>query len=233
MRRIEQEEFEKRLEARKAGEQIDFTDLEFVNMDLSKREFSNVNFALSMFVNVRFDGADLSKASFQDAQLDGCSLKGVNFEEANLQKATMRGCDMTGCNLKGANFFSAVLEKAVLDEVITDENTKWFRLYCPEKGAFLAYKKCVNDRLVQLLVPADALRTSATNSACRCSKAKVLTIKSFDYTQEFDEAWSLVDEDFVYRKGEWLEIPDFNADRWFESTTGIHIWLTREEAMKY
>ena len=56
-------------------------------------------------------------------------------------------------------------------------------------------------------------------------------ITSFDYKEQFDEAWSLAAEDFVYRKGEWLEIPDFNKDRWFESTTGIHIWLTREEAM--
>lgn len=233
MRRISKDEFEERLKKRQPGERLGFTDLEFDDMDFSGRDFSNINFALSMFVNVTFNHANLSGTSFRDAQLDGCSVRGADFADADLQKATMRGCDMTGCNLKGTDFFCAVLEKAVLDNVVTDERTKWFRLYCPEKGAFLAYKKCVNDRLVQLLVPADALRTSATNSACRCSKAKVLTIKSFDYTQEFDEAWSLVDEDFVYRKGEWLEIPDFNEDRWFESTTGIHIWLTREEAMNY
>ncbi len=111
--------------------------------------------------------------------------------------------------------------------------TKWFRLHCPEKGAFLAYKKCVNDRMVQLLVPEDARRTSATMPSCRCDKAKVLTIKSFDFKEEFEEAWSLVDEDFVYRKGEWVQVDDFNEDRWQDSTTGIHFWLTREEAKAY
>ena len=145
----------------------------------------------------------------------------------------MRGCDMTGCNICGVNLYAAVLENAILTDVKSDENTKWYRLRCPETGAFVAYKKCVYDRIVQLLVPADAKRTSSTYPACRCNKAKVLTIKSFDETEEFDEAWSLVDENFVYRKGQWVEVKDFNEDRWFDSTTGIHFWMNREEAMKY
>ncbi|MDE6937837.1 MAG: pentapeptide repeat-containing protein, partial [Lachnospiraceae bacterium] len=114
-----------------------------------------------------------------------------------------------------------------------DERTQWFRMHCPEKGAILGYKKCVNDRLVQLLIPTDAKRTSATLPSCRCSKAKVLTIKSFDSSLEFDEAWSLVDENFVYRRGDWAEVKDFNEDRWMDSTTGIHFWMTREEAIAY
>ena len=147
--------------------------------------------------------------------------------------ASFRGCDMRKCNIEGADLFGAVLEYARLDGIISDGDTKWFRLRCPEEGAFLGYKKCVNDRMVQLLIPADAKRTSATLPSCRCSKAKVLTIKSFDFTQNFDEAWSLVDEDFVYKKGEWAEVKDFNEDRWQDSTTGIHFWMTREEAEAY
>ena len=147
--------------------------------------------------------------------------------------ASLRYCDMGGCDIRGADLFGAVLEHAMLEGVVSDERTKWFRLHCPEKGAFLAYKKCVNDRMVQLLVPEDARRTSATMPSCRCDKAKVLTIKSFDFKEEFEEAWSLVDEDFVYRKGEWVQVDDFNEDRWQDSTTGIHFWLTREEAKAY
>ncbi len=140
---------------------------------------------------------------------------------------------MTGCNIEGANLYAAVLEYAKLDGIIFDEDTKWFHLHCPEKGAFLAYKKCFNDRLVQFLIPADAKRTSATLPSCRCNKAKVLTIKSFDYKESYMEAWSLVDENFVYHVGEWVEVKDFNEDRWMDSTTGIHFWMTREEAKNY
>ena len=61
----------------------------------------------------------------------------------------------------------------------------------------------------------------------------MLTTKSFDLTQNFDEAWSFVDEKFVYKKGEWVEVKDFNENRWQDSTTGIHFWMTRAEAEAY
>lgn len=233
MRKMESEELEKLLKERKIGEGLVLRDLEFDNLDLSGRDLHNIDFEVCMFQNVKFDGANLSDASVKNAKLDGCSLRQVNFQNAMLWGACMRGCDMTGCNLCGANLYAAVLEHAILIDVKSDENTKWFRLHCPETGPFVAYKKCMYDRVVQLLVPADAKRTSSTYPACRCNKAKVLTIKSFDETEEFDEAWSLVDENFVYRKGQWVEVKNFNEDRWFDSTTGIHFWMSREEAIKY
>ena len=104
----------------------------------------------------------------------------------------MRGCDMTGCNICGANLYAAVLENAILTDVKVDENTKWYRLRCPETGAFVAYKKCVYDRIVQLLVPADAKRTHLRIRPAGVIRRKCVPIKSFDETEEFDEAWSLV-----------------------------------------
>src|SRR5699024_3371718 len=185
------------------------------------------------FHRVSFDHADMHSCAVENALFVDCSFRGTNFRQANLKGAAMRYVDLSGADISGADLFSAVLEPANLTGVISDENTKFFRLYCPEKGAFLGYKKCFNNRLVQLLIPADAKRTSATMNSCRCSKAKVLSIKSFDYKEEYDEAWSLVDENFVYRKGQWVEVPDLNEDRWMDSTTGIHFWMTREEAKAY
>ncbi len=121
-----------------------------------------------------------------------CPMHGANFENANMRTASFRFCDMSDCNIKGANLYGAVLENADLTNIQSDEATQWFRLRCRETGAFLGYKKCINDRMVQLLIPADALRTSATLPSCRCNKAKVLTIKSFDFKKNYDEAWSLV-----------------------------------------
>lgn len=233
MRKMESEELEKILKERKDGERLKLKDLEFDDLDLSGRDLHNIDFEVCMFCKVKFDGADLSESSVKNAKLDGCSLRHVNFQNAELWGACMRGCDMTGCNICGADLYAAVLENANLTDVRSDENTQWFRLHCPETGPFVAYKKCVYDRIVQLLVPADAKRTSSTYPTCRCNKAKVLTIKSFDETEEFDEAWSLVDENFVYRKGQWVEVKNFNEDRWFDSTTGIHFWMSREEAMQY
>ena len=61
----------------------------------------------------------------------------------------------------------------------------------------------------------------------------VLTITSFDFTQSYDWAVSLVDENFVYKKGEWIYPDRFTEDRWVESTYGIHFWMSREEAIAY
>ena len=102
----------------------------------------------------------------------------------------------------------------------------------PGTGAFVAYKECVYDRIVQLLIPADAKRSSATGAACRCDKAKVLTIKSFDCRQEFDEAWSLVDETSS-TEGESGSMRMLLPTTAGKILHGIHFWMTREEAMEY
>ena len=233
MRRVSEDELRGRIEGRKEGERLSFPSCEFRGMDLTGWRLSDIDFTLSSFQEVVLNGADFSGSSVENALFDGCPMRGADFRNSRMVTASFRYCDMRNDNICGANLFGAVLEFARLDGIISDESTKWFRLHCPEKGAFLAYKKCVNDRLVQLLVPADAKRTSATRPSCRCNRAKVLTIKSFDYRESFDEAWSLVDENFAYRNGPWVEVKDFNEDRWQDSTTGIHFWLTREEAKRY
>lgn len=214
-------------------EKIGRTGAFFQDQDSSGKNFAGADLKGAVFRNVRLDGADFSGANVENALFDGCSMAGANWTGANMRTASFRFCNMQGCRINGADLYGAVLEHACLEGVISDDSTRWFRLRCPEEGAFLGYKKCVNDRLVQLLIPADAKRTSATLPSCRCSKAKVLTIKSFDQTQAFEEAWSLVDENFVYRKGTFVEVADFNEDRWMDSTTGIHFWMTREEAIAY
>lgn len=231
--KVSKEQLEDILTKQKNHRTLSLREASFKDMDLSGFNLSEIDFTLSSFQNVRFDGVDFTGAVIENVLLDGCSMKGAIFQNANMTTASLRYCDMRDCDIRGANLFGAVLEYARLDGIIFNDKTQWFRMHCPEKGAFLGYKKCVNDRLVQLLIPADAKRTSATRPSCRCSKAKVLTIKSFDFAEEFDEAWSLVDENFVYRKGEWVEVLDFNEDRWMDSTTGIHFWMSRKEAIAY
>lgn len=233
MRRILQNELEDMLTKRVNGQLCDARDIELCDMNLRGFDLSYMDFTLGVFKNVCFDEVNFSHSSIENALFENCTFCGADFRHANMRTCAMRYNDLTGANIKGADLFAAVLEHAKLDGIIYNEETKWFKLHCPETGPFLGYKKCFNNRLVQLLIPEDAKRTSATMNSCRCSKAKVLTIKSFDYKEEFDEACSLVDENFVYRKGEWVEVPDFNEDRWQDSTRGIHFWLTREEALAY
>lgn len=233
MEKISEEKLKEVLSKRTPGERIELREKQFEPMDLTGYDLSNMDFTLSSMADVILKDVNFENSSVENALFDGTNLHGANFQHANLKMASFRYCDLGECNICGADLYASVLENTNLEGVRSDADTKWFRLHCPEEGAFLGYKKCVNDRLVQLLIPADAKRTSATMNSCRCDKAKVLTIKSFDSTESFEEAWSLVDENFVYKVGEWAVAENFDPDRWFDSTGGIHFWLTREEAKAY
>lgn len=233
MQNLSEKELKELVNNRQVEERLVLNEIEIFDMDFTGWDLSNIDFSFSAFHRVKFDGANLEDSSVSNVLFDDCTLRNTNFKYANLKSAVLRGADMMNCNIKGANLYGAVLEGAKLDGVISDENTKWFHMDCPEEGAFLGYKKCFNDRLVQLLIPSDAKRSSATLPTCRCNKAKVLTIKSFDYKESYMKAYSLADENFSYQVGQWLEVKDFNQDRWRDSTTGIHFWMTREEAKNY
>lgn len=233
MQQISEQRLKQLLQQRVSGERLKLSEYILTDCDLTGMDLSNVDLSLTIFQNVTLNRVNLSNSSLANARLDGCPLRQANCQNANLRCASMRKCDLSGCDLRGANLYGAVLEQAKLTDVITNDQTKWFKLHCPAHGPFVAFKKCFNNRIVQLLVPADAKRTSATLPSCRCNKAKVLKITNFAQTEEYDEAWSTVDENFVYRRGQWVTVKDFNEDRWYDSTTGIHFWMTREEAMAY
>ena len=141
-------------------------------------------------------------------------------EKANLSEA----------NLKGANLYEADLSEAYLGGV---KNLS-LPIVAPEKSSFIGYKKCRDDLIVELEIPEDALRSSGTTRKCRCSKAKVLSITNLDGSKsKCTEATSKRDSFFVYKVGEIVEVPDFDTNRFNECSTGIHFFVTREEAEKY
>ena len=228
-----EEKFKNIIKDKNSVKDLCFLTVRFDHMDLTGSDLSGISFLGCDLKNVILDKTNMSGCSVENSLFDGTSLRGANLSNADMTCGSFRNCDLSGADISDSNLYGAVLEYANLAGVISNDGTKWFRMHCPETGAFLGYKKCVGQRLVQLLIPADAKRSSATMASCRCNKAKVLTIKSFDYKESYDEAWSLVDENFVYRKGEWVEVKDFNEHRFMDSTTGIHFWLTREEAFLY
>ena len=161
-------------------------------------------------------------------------MKDPKGERANLYKADLEGAnlykaDLYGADLYGANLYEAYLRGANLREA----NIDW-PLVCPERGSFIGYKKCRNNLIVKLEIPADALRSSATGRKCRCSKAKVVSITNLNGSKsELTEATSKKDSSFVYKVGETVEVPDFDPNRFNECAPGIHFFVTRQEAESY
>ena len=142
-------------------------------------------------------------------------LRGANLREADLRGADLREADLIRANLRGA------------------VNIPFIPLACPDTGSFTAWKKA-SGKIVKLLVPEDAQRSSATARKCRCSKAVVLEIQNIDGTlAEDDQVKSNRDRNFIYKVGETVKVEGFDTNRWNECSTGIHFFINRQEAVEY
>ena len=179
-------------------------------------------------------GADLYEANLYGADLRGANLRGADLRGANLCGADLRGANLRGANLRGANLYGANLYEADLRGADLRGADLLVPMACPTEGEFIAWKKCNANIIVKLLIPDTALRSSATGRKCRASEAKVLTIYDMDTGIEVENAHSCHDPTFVYRVGETVKPTcEFDPDRWNECTSGIHFFITREEAERY
>lgn len=203
------------------------------DQDYSYRQLAGANFHDIQFERVNFSESNLEGANFSNCLFIDCDFSYAVLKDVSFESADLRGCDLEGADISGANMYFSMLEGANLTDITYDDQTQYFKMYCPEEGPIIGYKKCFGFRIVQLLIPEDARRTSATNNACRCDKAKVLTIKDMYTNEDYDEAVAYADGDFIYRRGEWVEAKNFNPDRWVDSTGGINFFMTREEAEAY
>ena len=98
---------------------------------------------------------------------------------------------------------------------------------------FIGYKKA-SGYIVELEIPEDAKRLSATTRKCRCDKAKVLRILNTDKTiADITEVKSNYDNSFIYKVGEVVSVDNFDEDRWNECSTGIHFFINFQEAVSY
>ena len=182
--------------------------------------------------------ADLSRADLSRANLYGADLSRADLSRADLSRADLSRADLYGANLSRANLYGANLSRADLygaDHLDAVENL-FYPICCPESGAFIGWKKAWNGDdsvIVELQITEDAKRCSASGRKCRCSKAVVLSIKSIDGERSFDRAVSDRDSTFVYEVGKTVFVDDFDENRWNECSTGIHFFITREEAVRY
>ena len=153
-------------------------------------------------------------------------LSGADLSGANLSGADLSGANLSRANLSRANLSRANLSRAIFDGVKLP-------LACPEKGSFVGFKKCIGNRIVELEILSDSKRSSATTRKCRCSKARVISITDIDGSTTYEEAVSSYDLNFKYRVGTTVVVDNFDENRWNECSTGIHFFITRQEAVDY
>ena len=183
--------------------------------------------------------ADLRGVDLRGADLYGADLRGANLQWANLWEADLCGANLQWADLRNANLYGADLREADLRGVdlrgadLREAKNVNYPIACPEKGSFTGFKKA-NGHIIEMLIPDDALRSSATTRKCRCSKAKVMAITKLDGSScnitRIPSNWN---RDFIYTIGETVEVNNFDTNRWNECAPGIHFFITRQEAIDY
>ena len=185
-------------------------------------------------------GADLKNANLAEANLRGANLRGANLEGANLEGANLRGANLRGAdlrwanlrgaNLRGADFRDAIFRDAILDGAIFAENWQ----IVPRVGqSFTAFKKVRGEIVLELSIPGSARRTSSLiGRKCRANEALVVGV-AHGVANNAGIYRSLHCSDFTYEIGKTAREPAFDPDIRIECTTGIHFFMTKEEAISY
>ena len=171
-------------------------------------------------------GADLSGANLAGANLAGADLTNVTLYRADLTYSNLRCANLFGANLSGVDLIDSELEYADLTNTILDEKEQ-----C-RKGIVLTepmvgYKKSNEGKIITLEIPIGSKVFSINNKKRRANKAKVIDM------QGETELSSRYNTDFKYHVGDEIDIIDFNDNYNAECSTGIHFFLTRDEAKNY
>ena len=184
--------------------------------------------ALGERANLR--GADLRGADLRGAILPWANLESADFRDAILQNAILQNAILRGVNLAGADLRGANLDNADLERAILPEN----RLIVPRVGqSFTAFKKVAKGVVLELLIPGSAQRTSSLiGRKCRANEAFVVGV-AHDVANDTGIYESLCDPHFTYEIGKTAREPAFDPDVRVECTTGIHFFMTKEEAVDY
>ena len=155
------------------------------------------------------------------AVLNGENLDGLDLSNRILDRASLNGALLNGASLYGASLNGAI-------------NVPYIPMVCPEEGAFVGWKK-IKDYIIQLEIPQNAKRSSATTRKCRCEYAKVLNILTLDGNNA--DVSEVVNTNYkpvvTYKIGEIVRPDAWDDDRWRECSHGIHFFINRREAVDY
>lgn len=216
------------LEGKPGGVRANLSNVDLRFADLRNANLSNANLSCADLVGVNLRHTNLSYTNLRYANLSYTNLSFSDLSYSSLKNTNLNHADLRGTKLGGADLIGAILCGNETNEI-----TSFFDLQCPEEGSFIGYKKA-DGKIVVLQITEDSKRSSATTRKCRCSKAKVLRIEDTEGNiLDVKSVRSNYDENFVYTVGGIVEVKDFDNDRWNECSTGIHFFMTKQEAVNH
>jgi len=205
-----------------------FSECSFVGCKLTGTNFSSANIDRCVFT-----GCDLTDCSFAGARISGTNfslavIKNGVFANALIEDTVFEGADLTDAKLYDARIDEDALLKASGVEVCIRQIPH----RCPDKDAFICYKKVRDNLIIKLEVPDDAKRINIDKTRCKASKVIVLEFQNINGTKsKKTEVASLHNPNFIYHPGDEIEIKSFRNDA--SATSGIYFFMERDNAVKY
>jgi hypothetical protein len=193
---------------------------------LSRANLSGAYLSGAYLSRANLSGAYLSGANLSGAYLSRANLSGAYLSGAYLSRANLSGAYLSGANLSGAYLSGADLSGAYLKEAKDADLAIAMTRILPE-GDLIGWKKCESDVIVKLRIPAEAKRSHAFGRKCRAEYADVLEVVGGEV------GISMHDGKTKYEVGQRVT-PDKFDENWVEEcSSGIHFFITKEEALAY
>ena len=202
----------------------------FVLAELHDVNLQDASLKCASFVQVQAERVNLQRANcrnanFQNANLQFSNLQGADLRYADMRHARLENADLRGAKTHGTCFEDAWLSGALLDPFLVA------RLTVLPEGDIIVWKRCRQDVIAKLLVPAQAKRSNSTSRKCRSEY--VITLELFGDLEETNTATSIRDLHTTYTVGETTRCDSWDEDRWTECSGGIHFFLTRLESERF
>lgn len=203
-------------------------------MEISNKTFYGDHSLLTVpviYTECIFRGIDFTKIHVVSNVFIYCRFEDCIFAESFL--SIFDKCTFINCEFSGTF-------KASLFDCDFDTHIPYVPMTCPVEGDIIGWKVChgQNNRtpyLVKLRIPDEVKRTSGFGSRkCRCERALVLDILHIDGTPAKETTvFSHYDKTFSYTKGQWVYVDNYNSDRRFICSSGIHFFMEQQEAINY
>ena len=196
-----------------------------VEINLSQMDLSNIDLSYTDLSSIDLSCRNLSCTNLSHTYLRCTNLRYANLHCADLRYANLHHADLSYANLSYADLSRANLSYADLYSAHINNTTKGLeRTIIAGEGELIGYKKLANNIICKLLIPAAAKRSNATSRKCRAEYVIVLE----------GEGVSYYDSTFHYEPGTVIHCKEpFDGNRWNECSSGIHFFLTRQEADNY
>ena len=201
---------------------------------ITESRFIGANLRETRFIGIDISWVGFSLANLSTSVFDRCYFNEVSFRGANLVDAVFINCKFKDCDFTAANLYNTrftacnlPLKEYMKGKVLTEDIIGY-------KGIRQRQPSHIGMAIATLKIPKGAMVFSINGDKCRTNKAIVLDISSV-YNPEkkkYDRGRS-IHNGMSYYVGDEFTIHNFDCQYNKECSTGIHFFMSREEAINY